>query len=145
VNPAEYVLSKLFSIAFISTIVGVIIGCCGYSVSDMTAFIIGVFLCSCQFSSIGLIIAAKISTLNGFIVATIPAELLINIPAFAWIFGYKKSWLLFHPGVSMIELCSNGQYKLISIIVLLLWTGLFTKLTCRSVRKMLQTLGGVKL
>jgi fluoroquinolone transport system permease protein len=55
VKPLEYMLSKLCSLAVISTVV------------------------------------ANISTLNEFIIATIPAELLINIPAIAYLFGYKKN------------------------------------------------------
>jgi len=145
VKTVEYVLSKLCSIAFISTVVGLVIGMCSGVILNIFYFTTGVFLCSCLFSSIGLIIASRIATLNEFIIATIPAELLINIPAIAYLFGYKKGWLLFHPGVCMIELCTNGRYAVAAIITLVLWTIGFVALTCGSVGKMLQSLGGVKL
>jgi fluoroquinolone transport system permease protein len=83
--------------------------------------------------------------LNKFIIATIPAELLINIPAAAYLFGYKKNWLLFHPGVSIIELCSKGHHRLASIFVLLVWTAFFTMLANGAVRKMFKSVGGVRL
>ncbi len=145
VKPWEYVLSKLNSIAVISTLVAVVIGLSGGFVMNAVWFIISVFLCSCLFSAVGLIIAAKISTLNEFIIATIPAELLINVPAIAWLFGYKKSWLLFHPGVCMIELCSDGLNKLIAVTVLVLWTIFIIMIANRTIRKMFKSVGGVNL
>jgi len=144
VKPFEYVLSKLCSMAVISTVVAVAIGF-SVGIIQNAAFLIAVFFCSCLFSAMGLMIAVKTTTLNGFIIATILPQLLINIPAFAWLFGYKKTWLLFHPGVSMIELCSNGPNKLISVFVLILWTIFFTVSVCFTVRKMFQSVGGAKL
>lgn len=145
VKSSEYVLSKLLSIALISTIAAAVIGFSVGFVANAGWFLLSVFFSSCLFSSVGLIVAAKISTLNGFIVATIPAELIINIPAITWLFGYKKSWLLLHPGVSMIELCSDGQNKLLAVAVLILWTAGFTIIANHTVTKMLRSVGGVKL
>ncbi len=145
VKPYEYVISKLCSIGCISTIVAVAIGASSNVISKPFYFIIGVFLCSCLFSAIGLIFACRISSLNQFVIATIPAELLINLPAIAWLFGYQKSWLLFHPGVSLIELCKGSSRALPALIILLLWTLFFTVLAERIVKKMLKSVGGVKL
>lgn len=145
VKPIEYVLSKLLSIALISTAVAVVIGASGGFILNYISFLYSVFFCSCIFSAVGLIIATKTSTLNAFIIATIPAELLINVPAIAYLFGYKKSWLLFHPGVCMIELCTSSENKLISSIVIVLWTVLFTALANLAVKKMFKSVGGVKL
>lgn len=145
VKPYEYVVSKLCSIGCISTIVAVAIGASANVIPKPFYFIIGVFLCSCLFSAIGLIFACRISSLNQFVIATIPAELLINIPAIAWLFGYQKSWLLFHPGVCLIELCKGSGRALPALIILLLWTLFFTVLAERIVKKMLRSVGGVKL
>lgn len=145
VKPVEYVLSKLLSIAFISTVVGLVIGLAGSIIANLFYYTAGVFLCSCLFSAVGLMIAANIKTLNSFIIATIPAELLISIPAIAWLSGYKGDWLIFHPGVSMIELCSNGPNAAVAFLVLLSWTVLLGVLATRIVGRMLQTVGGVKL
>lgn len=145
VKPFEYVLSKLCSIAIISTVVALVIGIASGIISNIFGFIIGVFLCSCLFSSVGLIVASLVTTLNQFVIATIPAEILINLPAIAYLFGFKKRWLLFHPGVCMIELCTNGQNAFIAIIILIIWSLLFITLTCRLVKKMFQSVGGVKL
>ncbi len=145
VKPWEYVLSKLCSIGCISTFVAVAIGFSGNVVLKPFYLVVGVFLCSCFFSAVGLIIACRISSLNQFIIATIPAELLINIPAIARLFGYKKSWLLFHPGVDLIELLHGGGRAMPALILLLLWTVLFSVLAEKIVKIMLKSVGGVKL
>ncbi|MHB8126553.1 MAG: fluoroquinolone export ABC transporter permease subunit [Desulfitobacteriaceae bacterium] len=145
VKPSEYTFSKLCSIGIISTAVGLIIGYAGGVVSNILEFSLGVFLCSCLFSAVGLIIACKISTLNQFIIATIPAEILINIPTIAWLFGYKRSWLLLHPGVCMLEICTGGNRTMPALILLLAWVVIFAVLAGFTVEKMLKSLGGVKL
>ena len=145
VKPMEYVLSKLVSIGLIATVVGLAIGIAAGIVINPFFFIIGVFLCSCLFSAVGLIVACKTTTLNQFVIATIPAEILINVPAIAWLFGYQKSWLLFHPGVCMMKLCAGVGSLLPSLLILLLWTVLFFILACGTVEKMLKSVGGVKL
>jgi fluoroquinolone transport system permease protein len=106
---------------------------------------VSVFLCSCLFSAASLIIASKITTLNGFIIASVLPELLINVPAFAWVFGFKKSWLLIHPGVAAVELLSGGTHRILSLLVLTLWSVLFFLLSVSSVEKMLKKVGGAKL
>jgi fluoroquinolone transport system permease protein len=145
VKPDEYVLAKLISIAVISTVVGLLVGISGGVVSNPFVFVGGVFLGSCLFSVIGLIVAANITTLNQFIIATIPAELLINLPAIAYLFGWKTHWLIFHPGVCIIELCQNGPDILPAGVILVGWTALIARFACRVVAKSFQTLGGVKL
>ena len=144
VNSLEYVISKLCSIAIISTLVGLSIGLSSGSSLSMYHLIIGVFFGSCFFSSIGLIIAAKVSTLNHFIVTTIFVAVLISLPALAYLFGFRHSWLFLHPGVSMIQLLW-GHNTFLSMIILIIWTLLFTIISCRVVSNMFQCVGGMKL
>ena len=145
VKSAEYVISKLISISIISTAVGMFIGMAGGVITNAFYFTAGVFLGSCLFSAVGLIIAANISTLNAFIIATIPASLFINIPAIAYLFGFKTNWMILHPGVSIMELLVNGQNVLAALLVLIVWTALVIVLSCKVVQRMLQAVGGVKL
>ncbi len=145
VKPIEYVVSKLVSIALISTAVGLLIGFGGGVISNPLLFVTGVFFGSCLFSAVGLMVAANITTLNQFIVATIPAEIIINLPAIAWLFGWKPRWLIVHPGVCIVELCQNGAYAVPAAVILLVWVGLSLLLAYRVVTKSLRSLGGVKL
>ncbi len=148
VSPArtyEYMLSKLLSIGVISLIVGFAIGFFSNAVNITMHFILGIFLCSCLFSAVGLVIAAKSISLNGFIISTIPAQLLINIPAVAWLFGWRPGWLLFHPGVGLMELCESGKYVLPAFIILAFWTLLAAMMANRTVKGMFKEIGGIKL
>lgn len=145
VKPLEYVLSKLGSIGIIATVVGLAIGLSAGIVIHPFVFVAGVFLCSCIFSSVGLILACNASSLNRFVLLTIPAELLINLPAILWLFGYRKSWLMLHPGVSMMILCLGEGSLLPALLVLLLWTALAIRLAWAAAANMLRSLGGVTL
>lgn len=145
VRTHEYTLSKLFSIGVISLIVGVAIGLFSNGGSITLQFAAGIFLCSCLFSAVGLIIAAKSVSLNGFIIATIPAELLINLPAIAWLFGWRPAWLLLHPGVCMMVLCENEKHVLPACIILALWTLLASNMANHTVKGMFKEIGGIKL
>ena len=144
-GPYEYMLSKLFSIGVISVIVGFAIGFLSNAVNTTVHFIMGIFLCSCLFSAVGLVIAAKSISLNGFIISTIPAQLIINIPAVAWLFGWRPGWLLLHPGVSMMELCANGLHALPAFLILVFWTLLAAVKANRTVKGMFREIGGIKL
>lgn len=145
VTARDYVLSKLLSIGLLSVAVGLVLGLSAGVVRYPLAFLTGLFLCSCLFSSIGLITACKIATLNQFVLATVPSEILINVPAIAWLFGYRPGWLLLHPGACMMALCSGEGPLFPAFACLLLWTTLFAVLAQRTVRKMLRSVGGVKL
>lgn len=145
VKPYEYVIAKLLSIAVVSTTVSLVIGLSVGVVPNIFFFIIGVFVGSCLFSAIGLMLAANIASLNQFIISTIPMELLINLPAIAYLFGWKPRWLLFHPGVSIIELCQNGPGAFFAAFNLILWIIPIVLLACRVMTKSFQSLGGMKL
>lgn len=145
VRPYEYVIAKLLSIAVVSTAVSLVIGLSAGVVPNVFFFIIGVFIGSCLFSAIGLMLAANIASLNQFIIATIPVELLINLPAIAYLFGWKPRWLLFHPGASIIELCQNGPGAFFAAFNLALWITLIALFACRAMTKSFQSLGGMKL
>jgi len=145
VKPWEYVFSKLVSIGLVSTLVALAIGIPAGVVTHPLRFITGVFLCSCLFSSVGLFVACKISSLNQFILATVPAEIIIVAPAVVWLFWQPGGWLALHPGVSMMMLCMTGKDTLGALALLLGWTALFAAAAIGAVKKMFQTLGGVRL
>jgi len=145
VRPWQYVFSKLFSIALISVAVGYAIGAAAGSITRPVLFGAGVLLLSFASSAVGLIIACKIKTLNQFLLCTVPVEIVMNVPVLLWLLGIKKDWFLIHPGVSMIQLCTGAAEWLPALVSLIVWTVLLTGLSCRVVRKMLQSLGGMKL
>lgn len=145
VKSFEYVTAKLLSLAVISTAVAIVIGLSGKVASNIFYFTLGMSMGSCLFSAIGLMIAVNIATLNQFILATIPVELLIGIPAIAYLFGWQPGWLIFHPGVCIIELCQNGPAVLPATIILTLWTAMLALFASAAITKSFRVLGSVKL
>ena len=145
VRPWEYVLSKLISLGLISAAVGLAVGLPAGAVLHPIPFLAGVFFFSCLCSAVGLIAACRITTLNQFLLAVVPAEILISVPPAAWLFGYRPGWLIVHPGVGMMLLCTGGGQLLPALISLFLWTALIAALACQTAERMLKSTGGVQL
>jgi fluoroquinolone transport system permease protein len=145
VKPGEYLAAKLGSLAILACLVAVVIATGGGLPVRYLLFVPGLILTSGLFSAVGLTIAARSTSLNRFILATIPAELLINIPAILYLFVWRSPWLLFHPGVCLIELSRDGAYAWPALLILLLWLIPAWLLTRRAVCRMFLTLEGIRL
>lgn len=143
----EYVLSKLASLSVISTVVGLTISVACAPVTNPVLLSLGLVLGSVFFTLLGIIVASKISTLNQFLVFTIPVEIFICTPAvIVYFLGKTNLLLLLHPGVIVIRLIAqNAQFCLPLILLLCLWIILFYYLANRCVQRMLKEMGGVKL
>jgi fluoroquinolone transport system permease protein len=141
----EYILSKVISLGLISTLVGMIIAFCAKADNLLTAAV-GIFLGSVIFSLFGLIVAVKVGSLNHFMVATVPLELLCFQPAIVYLFGYGKPYLLLQPGCIVIRMIlgKNG-FEPGLLLILAGWIVLIYLITYRAVKKMLFSVGGVKL
>jgi fluoroquinolone transport system permease protein len=144
IKAVEYVLAKLLSLAILATVVGFFIGLSAMRIEKPLFFFLGVFLGSCLFSALGLLVATKAKTLNQFIVYTIPFELIINLPAFAYLFGWKPNLVVLHPRVCVLELCGNGSNPLLALLVLSAWTGGITLLATKQMEQYFLSLGGAK-
>lgn len=144
VKVGEYVLSKLCSLGIISTLIALVLAQAGGITVHPIRLGLAIFLGSCLFSSLGLILAAKTNTLNQFILATAPCELLITVPAFVYLFSDGSPLYLLHPGCSIIALCLVGDHILLAALSLLLWTFLFVWLAIRATHTFFFTLGGAK-
>lgn len=75
-TPAEYIAGKVLSIGLISEIVGLIIMSQGNTDSYVLTFV-GILAGSVLFSLCGIIVGTNISTINQYIVGTLPFELLV--------------------------------------------------------------------
>jgi len=145
VKPWEYILSKVISLGIISTIVATLIAMASGE-KNLLIVIIGTFLGSFIFTLLGLIIAANITSLNQFIVVTVPVEIISFLPPLVYLFWYKKIYMLVHPGSIIIHLIQGEKsYLLASMIILSLWISILFFITSRVIKKMFQKVGGVKL
>lgn len=141
----EYIISKVISLGLISTAVGIIIALAA-GISNLFIVALGTFLGSAFFTLLGLIIAANTSSLNQFLAATVPVELLSFLPPMFYFFGYDKPYMLLHPGCIIIRFIgSNSDNMLLLFIVLLLWLMVSYLFVYNYIQKMFQSVGGIKL
>jgi fluoroquinolone transport system permease protein len=144
VKVSQYIHSKVISLGIIGTLVGVILAL--FSGADnITGTAVGTFLGSVIFTLLGLIAASKVDSLNQFMIATIPFEMLCLIPPILYLFGYQKDFMLLHPGCIIIQMIGGEVFQPALLALLCLWIGIIYKFAYQSVKKMFQRVGGVKL
>lgn len=143
ISPLEYLLSKMLSIALLSTVAGLLIGLFTQTTNNYISLIIGIFLGSLIFSAIGLILAFKTSSMNQFILSIIPTMILVILPGVAYIIILDSIWYLIHPGIAVSELIVNGNNTILAFISLLFWLYIFTLFALRIVKSRFKNESGV--
>ena len=146
----EYILGKVVSLSIIATAVGTaIVLTTGTGKIHLFPLVSGLILGSILFSLTGLIIAARVNSLNQFMIGVIPLGTLLSLPSFLIIFGFDNIFLQLHPGVIVLKLILNGveigKFNWFQILLLILWIAIFWLWARENVKKMIGTLGGVKL
>lgn len=145
ITVGEYILSKLISLGLIGTLVGILIAASSGN-RQLLSVALGTFFGSMIFSLFGLIAASVVNSLNQFMVVTIPVELLCTLPPIIYLFGYRNRFMLLHPGCLVIRLIEGeGWNEPFMLLSLCLWLLLIFYITDRVVRKMFNSVGGVKL
>lgn len=143
----EYIFGKIISMGIISEIVGLILMTQGHT-GNYVLCGVGIFLGSVIFSLCGIIVGAGISSLNQYIVCTIPFEMIGFVPVILYRIGIFKEHLLFllHPGCSVMQLIEgNGEVAVPALGSTLLWIVVLFLIAVRSVKKMFRQSGGAKL
>jgi fluoroquinolone transport system permease protein len=145
VKSSEYILSKVISLGITGTVVGTLIALFS-GAGNLFGIIIGTFLGSVIFSLLGLLVASRITSLNQFLVASLPFELISFAPPIIYMFGYRKPYMLLHPGCILIHLMSYGASHMAGyILYLLFWIGIIYLITIQQVKFMFRCIGGVTL
>jgi fluoroquinolone transport system permease protein len=145
VKVSEYIMSKVLSLGIISTVVGCLIALTA-GTANLMITMLGTFLGSILFSLAGLMAAAKITSLNQFLLVTVPIEIVCFLPPMAYMFGYNKTFLLLHPGCIIILLIHGNSINLLPLLILLcLWIGILYYFTYGIIMKMFREAGGMKL
>lgn len=141
----EYIIAKILPMMTVGCIVAVIL--CLYANVNILLVIIGVAFSSVLFSLCGLSVGANIKSLNGFMIATVPFEIILCVPPILYLFGViQRGIWLFHPGVSAIYLISGkSEQWYFAIMSIILW--IFPIFICckKAVAKSFVTMRGVKL
>ena len=147
VTSGEYVAGKVLSIGIISELVGIILMSQG-QVENVLLTSLGIFAGSVIFSLCGIIVGAKIESLNQYIVWTIPFEIVGFVPVILYRIGWQwdNRLMLIHPGCSVMQLLEGKisilPWALGSIIV---WSALLFAIAKESVDRMFRISGEIKM
>ncbi|NJJ35241.1 ABC transporter permease [Clostridioides difficile] len=145
VKVSEYILSKVISLGIISSIVAIFIASAA-NLDNIVIVIIGTFFSSVIFSLLGLMIASRVSSLNKFIVSTIPIEIICFIPPILNVFIDTKSYIDFYPFNVCISLISGDKsFIVINILLLILMIIITYFITYYFICSSWKKVGGVKL
>lgn len=140
----EYVCSKVFSLSLIALLVAAILtvtaGC-----MSLPRVLCGTFLSSILFTLSGMILATKITSLNQFLLATVPVEMLAFVPAILHLFGITPAIMKIYPANVCMDLVAGRAFSGIGLILTVVVIILLFLAADRCVWKMWQEQGGVKL
>lgn len=140
----EYVSSKVLSLSAIGLLVAAVLGATARC-SHLPMALLGTFLSSVLFTLLGLIIASKTTSLNQFLLATVPVEILAFLPAALHLFGVTPAFLRLYSANVCMDLIAGRACSPIGLILTTALIGLLYVAACRCVSNMWTGAGGVRL
>lgn len=140
----EYVCSKVFSMGLIALFVAAVLAVSANGRS-LPLVLSGTFLSSVLFTLFGMIIATKITSLNQFILVTVPVEILAFVPAVLHLFGITPAFIRIYPANVCMDLIAGRAFSVTGLFLTAVLIVLLFFAAHRCVLKMWQGQGGVKL
>lgn len=141
---SEYIASKIISLNVIALVVAAVLGIIAEH-KNLPMMLIGTVISSIFFTLLGIIITTKISSLNQFLLATLPVEILAFVPAILHLFRVTPSALAVYPVNTFIDLIAGNSFSVIGLVLGIILNVLLFFITKKCVMKMWISMGGVKL
>ncbi len=140
----EYIAAKAISLMLISVLVALILALAA-GLGNVWEVLLSVALTSVIFTLLGLIAATRISSLNRYVLVTVPIEVVCVVPPLIHLFapGGVLRWFPLSGSVALIA--GGSQNRLADILMLLLCMVCLWLIALRATAKMWKRLGGVKL
>lgn len=146
VKVGEYIIAKVVCLLIVALVMSFILGVFA-GIGNILLTILGIILTSTLFSIFGLIIACKIKSLNSFIIATVPVEIMMFLPAILYMFDGINSplWLL-TPGVAGISMIiGETKYLWLTLISIITWIIIFFFICKKVVKRSFVMMEEIKL
>ena len=140
----EYVCSKVLSLSAIALLVATVLAVAA-KCSFLPLLLLGTFLSSVMFTLSGMIIATKITSLNQFILATVPVEIIAFVPAVLHLFNVTPEYIRIYPANVCMDLIYGREFSVMGLILVIVVIVLLFWAAYKCVLKMWQNQGGVKL
>ncbi len=140
----EYVLSKVLSLNAIALVVAGVLAFVSGS-RHVILVLIGTFLSGAIFTLFGVLVATKITSLNQFILFTVPVEAAGFLPAILHLFGITPDYLKYYPANACMDLVSGRGVTFIGLLFTVALIIFLFYFACREVLRMWQEQGGAKI
>lgn len=144
VRPTEYLIAKIGSLSAISLVVASVLALAA-NVDHLHIVLPGTVISSAVFTLLGIITATKITSLNQFILWTVPVEIVCLFPAVLHLFKITPSWLLYYPVNVCMEMVSGNAPSIIGIFIVIALIAILFIYSKYCILKMWNSTGGVKL
>ena len=143
VRPMEYVLGKMGSLMAVSLAVAAVLALAA-GVEHLPMALIGTAMASAMFTLSGIVVASKISSLNQFILWTVPVEVIGFVPAVLHLFKITPAWLRHYPVNVCMEMVSGTVPSPVGILAAAACTAVLLRLSRDCVPDMWSNRGGGK-
>ena len=104
--------------------------------------LLGAFLSGIWFSLAGLFLAAKATSLNHFLLASVPVELFTFVPAILHLAGITPDWLRIYPANVWMDLIAGRPVSITGLFLSAVLIALTFAAAQRCTADMWQNLGG---
>ena len=144
VRPAEYIISKVGSLATVSFVVAAALALAA-DVTNLCIVLLGTVISSTIFTLLAIIIATNIISLNQFILWVVPVEIICFVPAILHLFQITPGWLRHYPLNVCMEMLAGFTPSMAGIFLVMVLIVFLFFLSKHCVVKMWNGMGGVKL
>ena len=140
----EYVCAKVLSLSAVALAVPAVLGA-AVKCSRMPMVLLGTFLSSALFTLLGLILATRAESLNHFLLASVPVEILTFLPAALHLLGIAPDWLSLYPANVCMDFIAGRGCSAAGLVLTAALTGLLYAAARSCVLNMWKGDGGVRL
>lgn len=144
ISVLEYVCAKVLSLSMIALFVAAVLAVVA-NLRPLFLVLTGTFLSAILFTLLGIIVATKIRSLNQFILATVPIEMITFVPAVLHLTAVAPDFSRIYPGNVCMDLIAGRTFSETGLFLTMVLIAILFWVACRCVCKMWQTAGGVKL
>ena len=144
VKVGEYILAKVFSLCLISVAVSLLLAQVA-GIPHLGLVAAGTALSSVAFSLLGIVVGAKVGSLNQYVLATLPLEVALFLPPLLYLFWNVGQFRWYPLCGAAALLAGASRWPLLDLGYLLLLDLLLFAAAHGTVRDMWRRVGGVKL
>ncbi|HPR95236.1 MAG TPA: ABC transporter permease [Thermotogota bacterium] len=141
----EYIISKVISFGFMALVVALALSIAAGS-AHILLILVGTALSSAMFTLLAMIVASGINSLNQFLIAVIPVEIICFVPSLFYLFDAGPEFLTYYPvNICMGMIMGQTDNILLKTFLTVFVLYLLFRIAGRRVAKMWRYTGGIKL